>query len=138
MAVITRTMKILNKVPRRTRSMPLAERIHAVNDAGRQERDKDDVVILGTGRAVENTLEIAAYLQRKGDLKVGVYTSSVAAVDDFIPDVKVGRVLGNLDDDDRGEYEEDDVHVASEASVAIQPSGRVRWTSCVEIGVRLK
>lgn len=69
------------------------------------------VAVLGTGRAVEKTLGLAAWFEQRGDCVVGIKTGSVGAIDDII-----------VDDGEGGVDEE----------------SRVRMTSCLEVVVSLR
>jgi len=72
------------------------------------EKGGEEVVIKGTGRAVEKVLRLATWWQAQDDVRVTIRTGSVGAVDD---------VLG-----EDGEEE----------------GSRVRRTSCLEVGIRLR
>jgi ribonuclease P/MRP protein subunit POP7 len=126
--------------------MPFTERIQAASGVAGAKEDKeakDDVLIVGTGRAIEKVVEIAAWLQRKGDLRVSLRTSSVGTVDDLVP-----VESGERDDGDAGgnDGQENEDEAASQLgkgelgrdAIASEPSARVRWMSCLEVGVRMK
>jgi ribonuclease P/MRP protein subunit POP7 len=160
MAVVRRTLKMLEKPSQRTRSLPLAARMQAVRagagagrgaerrdgdgegdadtdaDAAAEGREgKDDVVLLGTGRAIEKTLQVAAWLQRRGDLRVSLRTGSVGTVDDLVPVER--RKAEDGDGDGMGAEEDADLRDAASDGGEL-PSARVRWLSCMEVGVRMR
>lgn len=83
----------------------IQDAVAAVGQTGRGE----EVVIKGTGKAIEKVLQLALYWQGQRDVKVEVRTGSVGAVDDVV----------SKDGEDVGE------------------NSRVRRVSCLEIGVRL-
>lgn len=71
-----------------------------------------EVVVLGTGRAIEKVLSIAAFFQNQKDCEVKLRTTSVPAVDE---------VLANGGNDNAGEREE----------------ARARMVSCLQVHIRL-
>ncbi len=101
-----------------TKGLPLAARIAALQvqgsaaqrEAADGERAEHEVLFIGTGRAIEKTLNIAVWFSKQRDYRVSVRTRTVAVVDDVV-----------LDDDDDGEAD-----------------SRVRRMSALEVGVRLR
>ncbi|KAG9241600.1 Rpp20 subunit of nuclear RNase MRP and P-domain-containing protein, partial [Calycina marina] len=77
----------------------------------RRDGSKEEVILKGTGRAIEKVLGIAVYWQGQADVVVRVRTGSVGAVDDVVEN-------GN-DEVETGE-------------------SRVRRTSCLEVGISLR
>lgn len=78
----------------------------------RGKRD-EEVVIKGTGKAIEKVVRLAAWWGEQSDVVVEVRTGSVGAVDDVV-----------LRDGEEGNGEEE--------------GSRVRRVSCLEVGVRLR
>jgi len=74
--------------------------------------DQHEVLILGTGRAIEKTVQLAAWFQRQPAYRIAVRTRTVCVIDDVV-------------------IEEDDGEEAPQDS-------RVRRVSCLEVGVRLR
>lgn len=137
MAVVKRVLKAVENGPQKTKGLPLSARIAALGvgggatdrsggrDAGKEgaERDGDDeVLVVGTGRAIEKTLNVAAWLDRRKELKVSLRTRSVGAVDDVVP------VVGEEGDAQGGDGED----------LVAEDMTRVRWVSCLEVGVRMR
>ncbi|KAH7333077.1 Rpp20 subunit of nuclear RNase MRP and P-domain-containing protein [Rhexocercosporidium sp. MPI-PUGE-AT-0058] len=83
----------------------------AGGNTGGGKRD-EEVVIKGTGRAIEKVVRLAAWWDGQSDVRVVVRTGSVGAVDDIIQE----------DGEGGGEVEE----------------SRVRRVSCLEVGIRLR
>ncbi len=75
--------------------------------SGKDPRD-EEVVMKGTGKAIDMCLRLALYWQGQEDIVVRIRTSSVGAVDDVVEE---GCETGE---------------------------SRVRRVSCLEVGVRLK
>ncbi|KAK0111004.1 hypothetical protein ONS95_001384 [Cadophora gregata] len=80
---------------------------------GKGKRD-EEVVIKGTGKAIEKVVRLAAWWQGQSDVRVVVRTGTVGAVDDIIESGEGG--------DGEGFAEE----------------SRVRRVSCLEVGIRLR
>jgi len=74
----------------------------------RSEANGEEIVIKGTGRAIEKVLRLATWWQGQDDVKVVLRTGSVGAVDDIV-----------------GEEGEEE-------------GSRVRRTSSLELGIRLR
>lgn len=113
---------------RRGRTLP--QRIQALRSAPQQQQSGagandgfgEDVVITGTGKAIEKTLNVAAWFFRQPDCRVNLRTRTVAAVDDY--------VLG-------GDEEEEDERAADGQPRGEPESGsRVRMVSCLDVAVR--
>lgn len=90
----------------------LASRIEGLKRSG-EDHDRDgkevEVLVTGTGKALEKVLRVAAWFEEQGDCSVEVRTGTVGTVDDVV--------------DGDGEEEED---------------SRVRRLSCLEVVVKLK
>ena len=82
-------------------------------------RDKEDVLLKGTGRAIERVLELGLFFQGQDDVGVEVRTGTVGAVDDIERDEE--------EDGEGAEEEDNDV-----------PEARVRMVSFVEVVLTLK
>lgn len=81
----------------------------AVNATDKDGERGEEVVMKGTGKAIEKVLQLALYWQGEKDVRVQVRTGSVGAVDDV-----VGKESGEMED-----------------------GSRVRRVSCLDVGVRL-
>jgi ribonuclease P/MRP protein subunit POP7 len=145
MAVVKRVRKALeggNGQARSTRGLPLTAQVAALSTgAGRgggqdgnaeSAGGKREVVVLGTGRAIEKTLNVAAWFQRQPDCRVNLRTRSVAAVDDV--------VLGTGDEESKEvDPEEADGEMEEEGDAAdVKDYARVRMISCLEVAVWLR
>lgn len=163
MAVVKRVRKALENSggghPRSTRGLPLTARVAALSTGGRTSSGRqsdesevsddgssnkaadDEVVILGSGRAIEKTLNVAAWFQRQTDCRVSLRTRSVAAIDDIV----LGRAQEMHDkgeaaegDDADAEVEADDADGEQEDDDDAEDHARVRMVSCLEVAVRLR
>ncbi len=93
-------------------SSPGAGRIVAAQqDEGDGRCDVGEVLVQGTGRAIEKTLRVAAFFDRQPDCRISLRTRTVGTIDDIV-----------LDEDDAQAREQ----------------SRVRMVSCLEVGVRLR
>lgn len=106
-AVQSRTEHLSQNDPRRVEKMAAV-----VVRPGDEEAE--EVWVKGAGRSVQKALQIAVFLQGKGDLRVRLRTGSVWAVDDVV-----------LDEEGDGDGEE-------------VPETRKRRISVLEVGVSLK
>lgn len=110
MSLVTRTRKILDASLRESSSSSLQSRVDALTEG----RDRGQVVtLMGTGRAVEKALAVAAYFEQQGEYRVNVKTKTVGTVDDVVA---------------KGDGEDGDGEDGS----------RVRRVSCLAVEVRLK
>ncbi|OIW31283.1 hypothetical protein CONLIGDRAFT_308768 [Coniochaeta ligniaria NRRL 30616] len=154
MAVVKRVRKALESgggaQPRSTRGLPLTARVAALSTSSRgapgrsnnnseggqdgsNESSEGEVIVLGTGRAIEKTLNVAAWFQRQSDCRISLRTRSVAAVDDV--------VLGNAksaDGDWDADADPDDADAEQEGDDEAEDHSRVRMVSCLEVAVRLR
>jgi ribonuclease P/MRP protein subunit POP7 len=154
MAVVKRVRKALESgggaQPRSTRGLPLTARVAALstsggaatgrnknnNDSGpdgSSESSEGEVVVLGTGRAIEKTLNVAAWFQKQNDCRVSLRTRSVAAVDDVV----LGNAK-NADGDWDADVDPDDADAEQEGDDEAEDHSRVRMVSCLEVAVRLR
>ncbi|KAK0612439.1 Rpp20 subunit of nuclear RNase MRP and P-domain-containing protein [Bombardia bombarda] len=123
MALVKRVRKALDDKTASTtntaKGLPLTARITALRaqkdrsgadaDGGVTEDALDDVVLIGTGRAIQKAVEVGGFFTREKDLIVVPRTRTLAAIDDI--------VMGEE------EREEDD-------------RVRIRQVSCLEVGIR--
>jgi ribonuclease P/MRP protein subunit POP7 len=93
---------------------------------GAEERKREEVVVKGTGKAVEKVLRVGLFFHGQEDVVVRLRTGSVGAVDDVC--VKEGEEGGDgeREDDEEGEGEDE------------VPEARVRRTSMLEVGISLR
>ncbi|ROT41028.1 hypothetical protein SODALDRAFT_322248 [Sodiomyces alkalinus F11] len=120
MAIVNRVRKRLDKSLQgrapSTRGMNLAQRVEMLHrDGGTRGGNADgsakcEVIVLGTGKAVEKTLQVASWFMAQGDCLVQVRTKTVGTVDDVVVE---GDEFGGDD-------------------------ARVRKMSCLEVVVTLK
>lgn len=154
MAVVKRVRKALDSSggaqPKSTRGLPLTARVAALSTGGRatsgrgnndsdsgqdgsNEGGEGEVIVLGTGKAIEKTLNVAAWFQRQNDCRVSLRTRSVAAVDDVV----VGTAK-NADGDWDADADPDDADAEPEGDDEAEDHSRVRMVSCLEVAVRLR
>ncbi|KAH8908136.1 hypothetical protein BR93DRAFT_967980 [Coniochaeta sp. PMI_546] len=154
MAVVKRVRKALESsgggpLPRSTRGLPLTARVAALSTSGRgatgrnknntdggqdgsDENTEGEVIVLGTGKAIEKTLNVAAWFQRQNDCRVSLRTRSVAAVDDVV----LGHAK-NVNGDWDADADPDDADAEQEGDDEAEEHSRVRMVSCLEVAVRL-
>ena len=119
-SILRRVREALERGPERTRGLSLSARVNQANAEYRtrnQERQTsgaigdrfDDVVLVGTGRAIQKTMEAGAVFSQRKDLLVTPRTFTVQGIDDII------------NDDDAADVED---------------TSRVRNISGLEIGIR--
>jgi len=95
----------------------------------RSGRQNEEVLIKGTGRAIEKVLNLAVWFQNQADCRVSFVTGSVGAVDDIEEDpVEEAETVAGA------EQEED----AMEDERERLPETRVRMTSVLQVAVSLK
>ncbi|KAG9235243.1 Rpp20 subunit of nuclear RNase MRP and P-domain-containing protein [Amylocarpus encephaloides] len=93
--------------------------LRGVEQAVKKRGEGEEVVLKATGKAVERLMSVAIWLENEGEgeeFVVRVRTGSVGAVDDVVK--KEGSGDGNEEEEEM--------------------PGRVRRTSCLEVGVRFK
>ncbi|KAM0323667.1 hypothetical protein ACHAQA_008602 [Verticillium albo-atrum] len=94
-----------------TKKLSLAQRVSLLNrDNGTSGESNCEVLVLGTGRAIEKTLSVASWFEQQPDCQVEVRTRTVSTVDDVV-----------VEGDEFGGDE-----------------SRVRRVSCLEAAIRLK
>ena len=157
MAIVKRVRKALESgggaQPRSTKGLPLTARVAALSTgsratAGRSNNNNSDgrgdgvsegsdgeVVVLGTGRAIEKTLNVAAWFQRQSDCRVSLRTRSVTAVDDI---VLGGGKNADGDWDADGDPDDADAEQEGDDEAEAEDHSRVRMVSCLEVAVRLR
>lgn len=116
MAVVKRVRKRLDKAAAGGsgppgKKMPLSARIDAMKKTDGTKGDGSEVVVLGTGKAVEKVLGVASWFSDERDCRVEVVTKSVGTVDDVVG----GEEEGGMGDE-----------------------SRVRKLSCLEVTIRLR
>lgn len=115
MAVVKRVRKRLDKAavggskPPNKR-MHLSARIEALKKTDGTKGSGAEVVVLGTGKAVEKTLKVASWFSEEKDCAVSIKTKTVGTVDDIVAG-------------DEAEAEDE---------------SRVRKLSCLEITIKLR
>lgn len=68
-----------------TRGRTLAERVQILEtDGGTSGGGNCEVLVLGTGKAIEKTLSVASWFMGQGDCHVNVKTGTVSTVDDIV------------------------------------------------------
>lgn len=134
MGVVSRVQKQLDRRDRDRAlsgnggsSASLAERVKAIgtkdakNDDNEDEARGAEVLLLGSGRAIEKTLAVAVFLMRRPELHVSIRTGSAGTTDDII-EAPPG--------DEGGAWAADDGFG--------EDYSRSRTVSCVEVGVSLR
>ncbi|KAK1707610.1 Rpp20 subunit of nuclear RNase MRP and P-domain-containing protein [Colletotrichum lupini] len=115
MSAVSRVRKQLDKSLKgnapSTRGMNLNQRIDLLHRDNGTKGGNGEAIVLGTGRAIEKVLSIAAWFTEQSDCEVEVRTKTVGTVDDVV-----------LEEEDEGFGEE----------------SRVRKISCLEVTVRLR
>ena len=98
-------------------------------NAGRGE----EVLIKGTGKAIQKVLQLAIWWQGQEGVKVVIRTGSVGAVDDVV--LREGK---GGDGDGDGDGDVDGVEGGAEDEGDEVLESRVRRTSCLEVGISLR
>lgn len=115
MSAVKRVRKQLDQGLRKSSAAPKNASLQSRVDALERGLASDSgapqvaVTVVGAGRAVDKTLQVAGWFQQQGDCEVEVRTSTVGTVDDVV---------------DEEEEAEDE--------------SRVRRMSCLEVVVKLK
>ncbi|KAK3331352.1 Rpp20 subunit of nuclear RNase MRP and P-domain-containing protein [Apodospora peruviana] len=120
MSLVKRVRKALDHgPPQKTKGLPLTARIAALGVDTRKEQQLgpiadalDDVVLIGTGRAIQKAVEVGCFFARERNLMVLPRTRTLAAIDDI--------EMGDEDD----------------ADADVEDGVRVRNVSCIEVGIR--
>ena len=123
-------------------------------DGGDGEEGAEEVVVKGSGKAIEKVLQLAVWFQGQEDVKVVLRTGSVGAIDDIeIVEERKGEkqkskeknsvedeVMGEAGEPDRDEEGKDDEVEEGEEEGGMDelPESRIRFTSVVEVGVTLR
>ncbi|KAI5921816.1 Rpp20 subunit of nuclear RNase MRP and P-domain-containing protein [Camillea tinctor] len=102
-----------------SKSASLEDRVRAIqhqsrngNTTGIGLEDAGEVLVLGTGRAIQKVTEVALFFQNQPDCVVQLRTGSVGTVDDIV--------------------------VEGEEAFGGQPDERVRMMSCLEVSIKLR
>ncbi|KAI0138250.1 Rpp20 subunit of nuclear RNase MRP and P-domain-containing protein [Pestalotiopsis sp. NC0098] len=88
---------LTNSVASKNHLGPLSSRIQALHkgpEDGIALEQAREVVVVGTGKAIEKVVNVAAFFQGQGDVDVKLQTSSLGAVDDVMPDEEEENGLG--------------------------------------------
>ena len=93
MSIVKRVRKALENGPQKTKGLPLTARIAALGVEKDQKAKEanmgpisdalDDVVLVGTGRAIQKAVEIGCFFSREKDLLVIPRTRTLTAIDDI-------------------------------------------------------
>ncbi|KAF1983840.1 hypothetical protein K402DRAFT_157024 [Aulographum hederae CBS 113979] len=101
------------------------------------EREKEKVVMKGTGRSIDKVMQLAVHFQQQEDCHVEVRTGSVPTIDDVeVSDAAVESNAGGKAGDGK-ENNPDDPESESEDEEEL-PETRIRYTSMLEVIVSLK
>ncbi|SPO00224.1 related to POP7 Nuclear RNase P subunit [Cephalotrichum gorgonifer] len=95
------------------KKVPLSARIEAMKKADGTAGDGSEVVVIGTGKAVEKVLRVASWFSDEKDCRVELVTKTVGTVDDI-----VAKGDDGMGDDGMGD------------------ESRVRKMSCLEATIR--
>lgn len=97
-AASTHTPKSLtNTVAAKGHLGPLSSRIQALHkgpEDGIALEQARQVIVIGTGKAIEKVINVAAFFQGQGDVEVRLQTGSLGAVDDVVPEEEEENGLG--------------------------------------------
>jgi len=96
----------------------------------RSGRQNEEVLIKGTGRAIEKVLNLAVWFQKQADCRVSIVTGSVGAVDDIEEDPVEQEAETVAGAEQEGDAMEEEREGLSET--------RVRMTSVLQVAVSLK
>jgi ribonuclease P/MRP protein subunit POP7 len=114
MGIVKRARKQLDKSTRyagpSTKRLSLAARIAAIQSEPSTGGSDAEVVVMGTGKAIKKTLDVASWFSNQQDCDVQIRTRTVATVDDIVLE-------------EGGHFEDE---------------SRVRQLSCLEVTVTLK
>lgn len=138
--MVKRVRKFLNHIESRS-SGPIDfssgdKKVLAQIEAGVKDKDRgksgnagrgEEVLIKGTGKAIQKVLQLAIWWQGQEGIKVVIRTGSVGAVDDVVLREGKGED-GDVDGAEGGVEEEGDE----------VPESRVRRTSCLEVRISLR
>ncbi|RFU72695.1 ribonuclease p mrp, subunit pop7 [Trichoderma arundinaceum] len=118
MSVVKRTRKFLDKALRSNASaaknVSLHARVEALKrDSGSETARGAVVSVMGTGKAIEKTLNVASWFEQQGDCIVKIRTRTIGTVDDVITE----------DTDD---------------AFGDDGESRVRKLNCLEVAISLK
>lgn len=97
--------------------LPLSRRIQALQngpDDGIALADAREVIVIGSGKAIEKVVNVAAFFQGQGDVDVKLRTGSLGAVDELMADEEEENGLG------------------------LGVGERERMVSCLEVVIRLR
>jgi ribonuclease P/MRP protein subunit POP7 len=100
--------------------------------------EKEEVVVKGTGKAIQKVVSVAAWFQDEGNgrgVRVRLRTGSVGAVDDVVPVEKKAKKLKRGDGDEGGEGGAAEDGDGEEGE---DPETQVRRVSCLEVGISLR
>jgi ribonuclease P/MRP protein subunit POP7 len=105
-------------------------------EEGKKGGEKEEVVVKGTGKAIQKVVSVAAWFQDEGNgkgVQVRLRTGSVGAVDDVVPVEKKVKKLkeGKGDEAEGGGAEDGDGEDEN-------PETQVRRVSCLEVGISLR
>lgn len=117
-----------------------------------EEIEQEPVFVKATGKAVEKALGLAAVMMKQKEWKVVLRTGSVCAIDDLAAGDEEHPIAGEKDDDEgesmqvdpqaeEGEDSNGDKQVAAMVDNDDDdklPETRIRYTSMIEIEVRLR
>ncbi|RNJ59968.1 hypothetical protein D7B24_000685 [Verticillium nonalfalfae] len=89
MSVVKRVRKQLDRSLQdrapSTKKLSLAQRVNLLNrDTSTVGESNCEVLVLGTGKAIEKTLSVASWFEQQPDCQVQVRTRTVATVDDVV------------------------------------------------------
>lgn len=106
-----------------------AAKIMAAN--GKDKSREGEVVMKGTGKAIEKTLGLGLFFQQRDEYSVTIQTSSVGAIDDIV------EKESSQDDKEQEVATSEDVTMAGPELESMPPS-RIRYASVVEVFVSTK
>ena len=84
------------------------------------------MVLKGTGKAIDKTLQLALWFQQRAEYNVAMRTASIGAIDDIVPNDEVLPVHDHVIEAEDAPKMDMDEEV---------PEARIRYTSVLEVWI---
>ena len=108
-----------------------------LKEIARQDKEKEEVLLKATGKAIEKVLGLALFFQGQEDLVVKIRTGSVGAVDDIVEVEQPEHLAMDLNPGALQDQKDGEDNLDEEENVDL-PETQVRKTSMVEVGICLQ
>lgn len=95
----------------------------------------DEVILQGTGKAIQKTLSIALWFQSRDEYRIAIKTGSIGAIDDLVPPADDTR--DDVQDSSADVMDVDVSHAETKEDDEI-PAARIRQVSHVQVHVALR